>query len=160
MARLSDEKRQEIIDALPSGDSCNAIAKRLGVGSSSVSRVARTVGHSWTAKHVAAAHDANRGYGAEHRAHLRRQLQIRAEQLLDEFDRPYVAFSFGGRDNDYNEHRFDSPPIEAKRQMISAAATAIKEARALDLHDRTDDHLSDFDTWLAQISGQVPGVTS
>lgn len=159
MARsLPPEMRQAIIDALPSGDSCNAIARAVGCSPDTVSRIAKAAGHNWGVKHIEAAAAINRAYGAEHRATLRCKFQQRAEQLLDEFDKPYVAFSFGGRDNDYNEHRFDTPPIEARRQMIAAASTAVKEARALDLHDRTDDHLSDFDTWLAQISGQIPEV--
>lgn len=153
------ELRQAVIDDLPSGMSCRAIAERNGVSADWVSKLAKTVGHRWGAKHTAAAAAVNREYGAEHRALLRRMFQQRAQQLLDEFNEPYLAFSFGGRDNEYNEHRFDTPPIEARRQMIQAAATAVKEARALDEHDRTDEHLSDFDTWLAQISGQVEAAT-
>lgn len=153
--RLTDQQRQAIIDALPSGDSCNAIARRHRVSPDTVSKIARSVGHRWGVLNVAAAHEATKAYGAEHRAFLRRQFQRRAEQLLDDtsFDGSYLVGTFGGRDNVWNEERLNEPPIEARRQMIQAAATAVKEARALDEHDRSDEHLSDFDEWLRVMSG-------
>lgn len=157
MPRLTDEKRQEIIDALPSGDSCNAIAKRLGVGSSTVSRIAAQHGHDWGVKHVQRTHELNRVYGADHRAEMRSRAQWKAALVLDRIASPFRQSEFGS-DNCWHMLNVDEPPPREERHMAQTWATLMREVRALDEHDRTDEHLSDFDTWLAQISGQAPEV--
>lgn len=149
---LSDEERQRIIDALPSGDTCNAIAKRLGFSPDTVSRVARTVGHDWGVKHVARAHQMNRVYGAENRAEQRSVAQWKAQQVLARIASPFTQSEFGS-DNRWHTLDLDEPPPREERHMAQTWATLMREVRALDEHDRSDEHLSDFDEWLRMMSG-------
>ena len=45
----------------------------------------------------------------------------RAEEALDDLDKPYIVFSFGGRDNVYREHELKRPPVEVKRNVLTMA---------------------------------------
>lgn len=45
----------------------------------------------------------------------------RAEEALDDLDKPYIVFSFGGRDNVYNEHELKRPPVEVRRNVLTMA---------------------------------------
>jgi hypothetical protein len=38
---------------------------------------------------------------------------------------PTTVYSFGGKDNTYEEHEFDEAPAAEKRALMSTAATAI-----------------------------------
>lgn len=150
---LTEQQRQAIIADLSSGDSCNAIARAHWVSPDTVSRIAKAVGHRWGAANVAVAHEARKAYGAEHRSLMRQEAQRRAEESYAMLDEPHVVFSFGGRDNDYNERTFDRPDVAARSQLMLQADRALKTAVLLDSHDRTDEHLSDFDQWWAQMFG-------
>jgi hypothetical protein len=55
------------------------------------------------------------------RQRLAEKMLARAEQLLDSLDNPYVVYSFGGRDNVYNEHKLDKPPVEVIRNAVTTA---------------------------------------
>jgi hypothetical protein len=44
-----------------------------------------------------------------------------SESMLDRIDDPYLVYAFGGKDNDYNEHRLDSAPVEVRRNIITTA---------------------------------------
>lgn len=48
----------------------------------------------------------------------------RAEEALDELDKPHIVFIFGGRDNVYNERELTLPSIEVKRNVLTMSGVA------------------------------------
>jgi hypothetical protein len=159
MARpLSQEERDEIAKLCGEGKSANEIARLTGRSPSTVTKVANETGHRFGHSNLARAHEARSAYSAERRAELAAKLTERAEQLLDEMDGKFVAYSFGGRDNDYNEHEFESPPIDAKFTMIRAAREALRTVLDIDRHDnRNDENLSAVDAWMRSLIGEAVG---
>jgi hypothetical protein len=123
---LTDDQRQEVIDLLPTGKSCNEIARLTGRGTSTVSRIARDVGHEWAQTNTERAREARSGYCAERRAAIAARLVDEANLLLDQLHQPHTAFNFGGKDNTYEEHELEEPPIEGKRALVSATRDAMR----------------------------------
>ena len=153
---LSQEERDEIIELLPTGKSAREIAALTGRSKDTVSKIALSVGHVFGGKNMERAHAARSAYCAERRALIAAQLTERAEALLAEMDKPFIAFSFGGKDNDYNEHRFEAPPVDAKFTLIRAAREAVLTVLDIDRHDnRNDENLSAVDEWLRSIVGDA-----
>lgn len=151
---LTEAERQHIIDLCHAGQSRNDIARAVGRSPDSISRVAHTIGHRFGQTNLARAHEARRAYGAEARAETARRFHERANELLEQMDGEYLVFSFGGRDNTYNEQRLSEPPVEAKRQLIQAAAQAMRTVLEVDKHDNAGGgDVSAVDQWLAAMTG-------
>jgi hypothetical protein len=72
------------------------------------------------------------------RAVTARRLLAKANDLLDQMDRPCIVFNIGGKDNVYTEHPMDRPPTADLRNLMVTAATALDKHMALDKHDATD----------------------
>ncbi len=98
-----------------------AIADRLGVSRSTVSRWAKDEGLAFDRARTAQAVAAHSIDLAAGRQRLAEKMLHRAEQLLDSLDDPYVVYSFGGRDNVYNEHTLTKPPVEVIRNAVTTA---------------------------------------
>jgi hypothetical protein len=124
--KLTKAQRQKVIDLFPSGKSCNQIAKETGRGKTTVHRIARDEGHQWGQSNLLRAHEARKWYCAESRAKIAARLEEEANLLLDDLHKPYVAFNFGGKDNDYNDHPFDEPPTEAKFTIMRSVQAAVR----------------------------------
>ena len=151
---ISDEKRERIIELCGAGKSCNAIAEQVGVSSSTVSKVAREIGHRFAQVNASRAREAASAYGAERRARIAETFTLRAEELLAEMEGEYLVFNFGGRDNTYEEHTLARPPTEAKRQLIQAAREAMRTVLDIDRHDnRNDEDIDAVSRWLREIVG-------
>ncbi len=102
--------------------SVRAIADELGVSRSTVSRWAKEDGLAFDRARTAQAVAAHSIDLAAGRQRLAEKMLAAAEQMLDDLDKPYIVFSFGGRDNVYNEHKLDRPPVEVKRNIVTTAA--------------------------------------
>lgn len=158
--KLSEAQRQEIIDLLPSGKSCNQIAKDTGRGKTTVHRIARDVGHKWGQSNLERAREARKWYCAESRAMIAARLEDEANQLLDDLHKPYLAFNFGGKENDYNEHHFDEPPTESKftiMRAVQAAVRTVTEIIKVDnaSDDETQNRIAEFKNALSEEAAQV-----
>lgn len=101
--------------------SVRAIAEELGVSRSTVSRWAKEEGLAFDRARTAQAVAAHSIDLAAGRQRLAEKMLQRAEEALDELEKPYIVFSFGGRDNVYNEHELKRPPIEVKRNVLTMA---------------------------------------
>jgi len=73
------------------------------------------------------------------RAIISRRLLEKANERLDQMDRPYRVFSFGGKDNTYRERILDRPPAGELRNIMTAAAIALDKHLAIDKHDASAD---------------------
>lgn len=136
--RVTDNERAKILAHLQTGASCNATAKKFGRSTSTISKIARQEGHNFgdsAHSRLARAHEARRAYGAEARAETAAKLHAEANRLLEQLRQQHVAWSFGGRDNVYNEHVFDEPDQATKFTIIRSVATAMKTVLEIDKHD-------------------------
>lgn len=131
--KVSDQERAQIAALCEAGKTRNEIAEITGRGTGTISRIAHEIGHDFlaacderTQSTLSRAHEARKGYCAERRAVVAEKLIDEAERLVDEMRTPHVAFNFGGKDNTYEEHEMDEPPIDGKRQLMAAARDAMR----------------------------------
>lgn len=114
-------KRAHLRKLHSDGLSASAIARKIGVHASTVSRWAKAEGLSFDRTKTAEATAAKSIDLAAGRTRLAEKMLARAEQALDDLDKPYTVYNFGGKDNTYAEHKLDKPPIEVKRNVITMA---------------------------------------
>jgi hypothetical protein len=151
---LTADERADIIALLGEGLSANEIARRTRRSTSTVSGIAKTIGHRFGQSNVAHAHEARSAYSAERRAELAARATVEAERLLDRMSGSYVVFNFGGRDNTYEEHTFTEPPVDAMLNLMRAFREAMRTVLDIDRHDnRNDEGLAAVDQWLRDIAG-------
>lgn len=115
------ERARELFDQ---GYGCNAIARELGVGAATISRWARREGLDFSRDETAMAVRARTIDIAASRTELTRKVLLVAHESLDNLDGPYLVYSFGGKDNTYEEHVLDTPPIDVTRTAVTIAKDA------------------------------------
>lgn len=120
-----DHKRAQARKLFDEGLSCRAIAGKLGVSISTISRWAKVEGLSFTSRAQTATATAVREFDmAAARVRLAQKMTTNADHVLDTLDGPYLVYSFGGKDNDYNEHTLAEAPISARREAQTIGAIA------------------------------------
>jgi IS30 family transposase len=152
---VTDDERRRILDHLATGASCNATAKKFHRSPDTISRIAKKAGHSFGHTNLARAHEARKSYGAEQRASTAARMHEEADRLLDQLHRPHLVWSFGGRDNEYNERLHDEPDVAAKYTMIRAAREAMRTVLDIDRHDNRQ---GDVDQAAGLIVDLVDGI--
>ena len=152
------KRAKELFDQ---GFGCNAIARELGVGAASVSRWANAEGLAFDRSQVALAVRAHVVDMAETRLLLAQKMAVVAHDMLDQLDGPYLVHSFGGRDNEYNEHTLERPPVEVVRNVVTTAAIAFDKAtKVLELSpDGLNESLSMLDRIERDLAAEFVGVT-
>jgi len=162
--KLSQAKRDAILSDVQAGImGCRAIAAKHDVSSSTVSLLARRE----------AGPEAFARFGPQ-RATMARSVDAKAARqaleqrflaecgaLLDELHIPYLAYSFGGKENTYAEHKLDNPPDTAKRNLMVAAAVAMDKALAISRHDTSStDGVTEVAVWVrTRMGGGAPAET-
>ena len=143
MARLPDDKRGAVIDAIRAGGTCRGIAKQQGVSSSTVARIAKDEGltdaFAANRTQTAKATTLKRADNAARRSALSVELLDVAEDMLHRMRSPHLVYNFGGADNSYNEHLLDTPPAGDLRNLMVTAATAIDKHVAIEKLDADRD---------------------
>lgn len=124
-------QRARILDLHAKGLGRNEIARLVGVAQPTVTKVVRADGGSFDRAATASATKARVTDLAALRASLSVRLVEKAHGLLDDMDGEFLAFAFGGKDNDYNEHTLPKPPTGDIRNLMQSAAIASKESREL-----------------------------
>ncbi len=120
-----DKRGREARALFDQGLSCNVIAKKLGVGAATVSRWAKAEGLSFAGRARARTAHEVRGFDmAAARVRLARKMTSNADRALDSLDRPFLVYSFGGKDNSYSEHTFEEAPLAARREAQTIGAMA------------------------------------
>lgn len=102
----------------------NAIAAELGLGNSTVTRIAKALGLDFSRAQTAVAVHARSIDLAAGRQRLAEKMLGRAEKMLDELDGPYLVYAFGGKENVYSEHELERPPVEVQRTAVTTAGVA------------------------------------
>lgn len=153
---LTDDERDQIVTLIEAGKGCREIAEATGRSRSTVSGIAKEIGHTFGQSNLTRAHEARSAYSAEKRAELAAKATERAEQMLAKMEGAYLVFNFGGKDNDYNEHTLSEPPTEAQRAMAQTFRDLMRTVLDIDRHDnRADDQLSAVDDWLRSMIGEA-----
>jgi hypothetical protein len=109
----------------------NQIAREIGQPPVSVSRTAEYLGLTFDRSKIEAATKARLADIAERKSLLAEDLLGDAEKLRAQMWQPTTVYSFGGKDNTYEEHEFDEAPAAEKRALMSTAATAIDRVMKL-----------------------------
>jgi Helix-turn-helix domain len=151
---VTDAERTRIRQLHARGLSCAQIAAELGRSKSAVSRQCAAMGLRFDREQTKAATAAVVADSASLRAQTGRRFLDKCNHLLDMMDEPFTAFNFGGKDNTYEEHEFDKPPVDALRSLMQSAAQAFDKHMAQDKHDADAGNLNDVDAWLAWMSGE------
>lgn len=124
-----DTKRANEARALfDEGYSCRAIAGKLKVAPSTISRWATDAGVKFDRSQASMAIRAHTVDLAEARLELAQKMMVAAGDMLSKLDGPYKVFNFGGKDNTYEEHTLDEPPVEVVRNAVTTAAIAFDKA--------------------------------
>lgn len=154
-APVTDDERAQIIALIESGASCQAVAEQAGRSPDTISRIAKSIGWTFGHTNAARAREARSAYSAEKRAELAARITEEVERLLDDLRKPHLAFNFGGKDNTYEEHQLDEPPVEAKRALMQTIRDGLRTVIDIDRHDnRAEDGLAAVDQWLRGLVGE------
>lgn len=134
---LSPETRAAILADIDRGLGRNLIARTHNVAVGTVTAIAQAEGRTNAFDRSAKwkATEAARADNAALRATTSRRFLEEANKLLDQLHEPHLAFHFGGKDNTYAEALHDEPPVEAKRNLMVAAAVAFDKHLKADAHD-------------------------
>lgn len=125
--RISDEKRAAILEDIQAGGTCRGIAKKHDVSPDTVRRIAAEgeVKDAFARADTEKATRARVSDMAALRAQVAQKYLRKASELLDQMDDPHLVYSFGGKDNSYNEHVLERPPTGDLRNLMTASAVAV-----------------------------------
>lgn len=153
--KIPDDTRNAIIaDLKNENGSTREIAARHGVGHASVSRIASDAGLALDRSKTKNATEARAADNAASRVRLSARFLDEAHAALDDLHEEHTVFSFGGRENSYNEHKLPKPPTGDKRNLMIIAATAADKHMALERHDNEAEGVSAVDAWLRDVIGR------
>lgn len=129
---LTDAEKQKIRQLHAEGAGRNEIARQLGRPFGTITLFCRSEGLTFDRRAALTEATAIRLADlADLRAQLATDLTVDAVLLREQMWQPHTAFSFGGRDNEYNEHEFDQATPEAKRALMLTAGAAIDRSLKL-----------------------------
>lgn len=156
-APLTDDERAAIIELIRSGLSYVEVARQTARSTGLVAKIAKEIGWSGDQSRLARVQVANENrsaYSAARRAKIAARLAEEAERLLLEMRQPHLAFNFGGKDNTYEEHQLEEPPVDAKRALMQTVRDALRTVIDIDRHDnRAEEGAAAVDAWLRDMIG-------
>jgi hypothetical protein len=126
---LTDDERATILRLHGEGKPRNHIAREVGRSAGTVSNVVHGAGLTFDRPPgVVAATQAKLEDNREKRARLESLLLDDALALREQLYRPHRVFSFGGRDNTYEEHEHPEPDVAAKATILRGVGIAVDKA--------------------------------
>jgi AraC-like DNA-binding protein len=129
--RIDNTKRARILALHSEGLGCKAIAREAGVSPSTVSKVCNEAGLTFDRTKTMVATQALVADAKHRRAELAEHLLDDADRLRRQLWEPAKAFSFGGRDNTYNEVELDKPTFADQLKILQAVDVAARRHQAL-----------------------------
>lgn len=125
--RISDEKRAAILEDIRAGGTCRGIAKKHDVAPDTVRRIAAEgeVKDAFARADTEKATRARVSDMAALRAQVAEKYLRKADELLDQMDEPHLVYSFGGKENTYNEQLLERAPTGDLRNLMTSSAVAL-----------------------------------
>ena len=135
--RVSSQERDRIIAALRADESRShgSVAREFGRGGATVSRIAAAAGIDPTRSRTKTATEARTTDIRARLSALADNLVADAERLRGQLFVPMIAFAFGGKDNDYNEHEIPEPTARDKQALMTSIGIAVDKARQITASD-------------------------
>ncbi|MFD3520421.1 helix-turn-helix domain-containing protein [Streptomyces sp. NPDC058653] len=129
---ITNADRDRVAELHSQGKSRNDIAEIMDRSGSTISKIAEKLGLTFERGPEVASATAARQADLETRRQLlaTRFIDI-AEDSLDRIYRETTVFSFGGKNNDYNDHTFSEAPIADRVKLMTAAAIAVDKSLKL-----------------------------
>lgn len=128
---LTDQQLADLRDLHADGCGRNEIARRIDAAPVMVSRAAERLGLTFDRSQMQAATAARLADLAELRSLLAMDLTHDAIRLRDQMWQPTTVYSFGGKENIYNDHTFNEAPAAEKRALMGTAGMAIDRSLKL-----------------------------
>ncbi len=128
---LPEEFHDRIRELHDLGYGRNRIAREIDKPPVMVSRTAEFLGLTFDRSKIQAATEARLADMAERRSILAEDLLSDAERLRRQLWEETTVYSFGGKENSYEEHVFDEAPASEKRALMSTAAMAVDRSLKL-----------------------------
>jgi hypothetical protein len=128
---MSEDKWPELRRLHTEGLGRNAIAREMGIEASCISRTAAHLGLTFDRSKIRAAAEARAADLEERRSLIAVQFMDIAEDSLRRIYEPTTVYSFGGKDNEYNEHTFEEAPNADRKALITAAAISVDKVLRL-----------------------------
>lgn len=135
------------------GLSCAAIADELGVNRSTISRHARRLGLKFDRSQTKAATEALVFDAKAKRAQLANDLLDDAAKIRAQLWERCRVYSFGGRDNAYNETWHERPDFAAQLKIVQTVGVALDKVLRIEQHDSDTQGLAAVDAWLRDMIG-------
>lgn len=121
MARITDAQKTEVLRLHQLGTTRNEIARTVGISAGSVTNICKNAGRTFDRSATKHATEARQVDLAAARIRLVEKMLDRSERMLDALDGPYLVYNFGGKDNTYEEHTLERPPVEVQRNAVVTA---------------------------------------
>jgi transposase len=158
MSAFPEEERERLREEIRAlhaqGVPRNEIARRLGIGTRTVSVYATRLGLTFdNAEMTEVATRVRKAQLAARRMDLAEALQEDAERLTEQMWEPAKVYAFGGKDNTYEERPVDEPPADAKKALMGAAGMAIDRSLKLVPPETDQQGLAAVDQWLRGMMG-------
>lgn len=131
MAAWTDEESARLTELHAAGKSLNFIANEMGRSKDTIGRYAEKLGLSFDRTRTAKAAEAVHVDNKARRVALEERLLVEAQKIMDQLWEPTLVFSFGGKDNTYEEHIIDRPTFSDQKAIVQTATTAIRESTRL-----------------------------
>lgn len=157
---LTDAEKQKIRELHAEGAGRNEIARQLDRPFGTITKFCQDEGLPFDRRaELAEATEIRMADLADLRAQLAADLTVDAVLLREQMWQPYTAYSFGGKDNEYNEHEFNEATPEAKRALMLTAGVAID--RSLKLAPAVDGNgADDAKSMLGKLAQGIAALAS
>ena len=132
---ITEEDRRKVRDLHAAGESRNAIAKLIGRGAATVSKIAVEEGLSFDREAVKAATEAKVADARARRAALMLDLLDDAARLRAQLWTPHTYTDHGGRDFVKAQWTQPEPTAADKLKLVQACTTAAASSMKLEEHD-------------------------
>lgn len=128
---VSPDRFDEFRELHAQGLGRNAIAREMGIAPVTTSRTAEHLGLFFDRAKMRAAMVARLADLEERRSLLAVRFIDVAEDSLERIYQPTTVYSFGGKDNEYNDHLFEEAPFDVRQKLATTAAIAVDKSLKL-----------------------------
>lgn len=155
---VTDAERARVRQLHAQGMGRNEIARELGRSVGAITNIARELGLSFDRSATEAATKARQADLAELRSAMAHALMVDADKLRRQMWQQTTVYSFGGKDNEYNEHTFPEAPAADKRTLMLAASAAIDRSLKLSPPPADDSGVEGAKSMLTTLGEAIAGM--